>query len=153
MSRIHFGIDQLAYFVKFDKSYYSIWQNFSKDEPELLFGASFGIWKRNSISIYSRSSLHYFDKVDLFAVRYNYWKKSDNEYIGSVDTDKQLTIRIIFDRKKDIFRIRVRDHETHSGKINFFTHFFYPLNKWGFIRKTTYDDISIEREYGRETNI
>lgn len=142
---LHFGLDTLAYFVKFDKSCYSILHNISKEEPKFLFGASFGLWNRNSISIYRRSSLHYIDKIDLFAVRYSYWKKSDKEYIGSIDTDMWHTMDMKFEKNNNIFHIAVRSHD-HIKKLNFSTHFDYPVTKWGFIKKETFDDIiNLER--------
>lgn len=137
---IHLGIEELEYKVRFDKScYYPFTFNEERRHTKILFGACFWSWWSNSISISRRPSDSRLDKIDLFAHTYsNGW--NNEEFAGSIDIEKNYTLKIIFEKENSVFRIRAFAEKENKPIINFCTHYKYPIIPFGYSIKRTYGD-------------
>ena len=135
----HFRIEQLEYKVKFDSScYYPITFNEERRHTKILFGACFGWWWTNSISIAHRPNDSKLDKIDLFAYTYsNGW--NNEEYAGSIDIEKNYRLRLVFERQNHAYRIQALSENETKPAVNFLTHYKYPIISFGY---------SIQRTYG-----
>lgn len=137
---LHFGLNTLQYVVKFDSSCYYPF-NLSKERrnTKVLFGASFGFFGYNSISIARRPSEDRIDKIDLFAYTYSNGFKTE-EYVGSIDIEKKYVLKLTFDNDKKIFRVQAREYEDATLWINFKNHYAYPFFRIGYTMEKTYGD-------------
>lgn len=144
---IHFGLSKLEFKVKFDKScYYPFTFSEERKHTKILFGACFGLWwYNNSISLSFRPSENKLDKMDLF--RYIFSDEfEENKYIGSLDIEREYTIRLIFERYNNVYRIQVFSDMENEPVINFCKQYKYPVFPFGYIIKRTYGKILLERK-------
>lgn len=137
---LHLGIEELEYKVRFGEScYYPFTFSEERRHTKILFGACFGWWWADSISIARRPSESKLDKIDLFAYTYcNGWNKE--EYAGSIDIEKDYRLKIIFEKENSVYRIQAIQEKESKPIINFCTHYKYPILPFGCTIKRTYGD-------------
>lgn len=124
---IHFGLNPLIYTVKFDTScYYPI--TFEKKNTKILFGMSYGLFRINSISVAWRPSER-LEQIDLFSY-VNWHSKNFISYIGTIETNKNYSIKIKHEEKYNMYWIRIL--EAGRVHISYSSDFEYPLFKWGY---------------------
>lgn len=142
---LHFGLNQLSYSIRFDNScYYPFSFSEERRNTKHLCGASFGYnFKSDSISIARRPSESQLEKIDLFAHIYN-GGKFNEDYVGSIDTNKFYLILMKFEDDNNNYRIKIYDERTGEKKYHHMSYFRYPLFKWGYTK---------ERLYGQGSNI
>lgn len=137
---LHLGLNILQYVVKFDSScYYPYTLDKERRNTKVLFGASFGFFRYNSISIARRPSEDRIDKMDLFAYTYSNGFKAE-EYVGSVDIEKRHLLKLAFEKNNKIFRLQAFEYDQAIRIVNFSTHYAYPLCRIGYTIAKTYGD-------------
>lgn len=137
---LHFGIEKLEYKIRFDRScYYPYTLNEERKHTKLLFGACFGLWWfNNSISISFKPSENKLDKIELF--RYIFADEfEENKCIGSLDIEKDYTLKMTFDRYNNLYIIQVYPEGGSQPIINFSKQYKYPSFAFGY---------SIKKDYG-----
>lgn len=116
-----------------------------------MVGRSFGLWSQNSINVSRRPSEMYLDKIDLFA-HTNCNGFNREEYMGSVDIDKQYELSLTFNKRFNKYWIEVFE-DMPRPIINFSSDYKYPFFNMGYtITKTYGDKILIERKNERDKN-
>lgn len=128
----HIGIGKLKYLVKFHSScYYPFSFSEERTHTKILFGASFGWWWENSISISQRPSHTKIDKIDLFTCTYKNGIKFE-DFIGSVNIEENYLIKLIFDKHNLIYRVQVFPHQQAHSIINSCIPYKYPAMDFGW---------------------
>lgn len=145
---IHLGIEKLEYKVRFDPScYYPFTFSEERRNTKILFGTCFGLWWwTHSISIARRPSENQIDKMDLFS--HTYWSGfKEEEYTGSIDIEKNYTLKLIFQKHNNVYRIQAFSEKESKPVINSCTHYKYPLIPFGYsIHRTYGDKILLEKK-------
>lgn len=145
---LHFGIEKLEYKVRFDKScYYPFTLSEERKHTKLLFGACFGLWwHNNSISISFKPSETKLDKIDIY--RYIFSDEfEENKCIGSLDIEKEYTLKLMFDHYNNSYVIQAISDSDHQQVINYSKQYKYPYIPFGYsIKKNHGSKILLERQ-------